>query len=61
MSNALGMNPQEFFPTSFDGGYEVSPTLRSLTNLRNNFTAFSHVDHTEIYAKHGRRTRQHDA
>lgn len=53
ISSALGMNPQAFFPTSFDDDYELSPTLRSLTDLRNDFTVFSHMDHPGIYTKHG--------
>lgn len=53
ISSALGMNPQAFFPTSFDDGYELSPTLRPLSDLRNDFTVFSHMDHPGIYTKHG--------
>ncbi len=53
ISSALGMNPEAFFPKSYDDDYELSPTLRSLDDLRNNFTVFSHIDHPGIYTKHG--------
>jgi hypothetical protein len=53
ISSALGMNPEAFFPTSFDADYELSPTLKSLAPLRNDFTVFSHMDHPGIYTKHG--------
>jgi hypothetical protein len=53
ISSALGMNPEAFFPTSFDEGYKLSPTLQSLNDLRNDFTVFSHMDHPGIYTKHG--------
>ncbi|MCO8123474.1 DUF1552 domain-containing protein [Stieleria sp. TO1_6] len=52
ISSALGMNPEAFFPTSFDDDYELSPTLRPLADLRNDFTVFSHMDHPGIYTKH---------
>lgn len=53
ISSALGMNPQAFFPKSFDDDYALSPTLKSLADLRNDFTVFSHMDHPGIYTKHG--------
>lgn len=53
ISSALGMNPEAFFPTSFDPDYELSPTLSSLAPLRNDFTVISHMDHPGIYTKHG--------
>lgn len=53
ISSALGMNPEAFFPKSFDPGYALSPTLKSLSPLRNDFTVISHMDHPSIYTKHG--------
>ena len=53
ISSALGMNPEAFFPTSFQTNYELSPTLQSLAALRNDFTVISHIDHPGIYTKHG--------
>lgn len=53
IASALGMNPQAFFPKSFEPGYALSPTLKSLAALRNDFTVFSHMDHPGIFTKHG--------
>ncbi|MGB7345251.1 MAG: DUF1552 domain-containing protein [Pirellulaceae bacterium] len=53
ISSALGMNPEAFFPKSFEPGFELSPTLKSLAPLRNDFTVISHMDHPSIYTKHG--------
>ena len=53
ISSALGMNPEAFFPKSFERDYELSPTLQSLAPLRDDFTVFSHMDHPGIYTKHG--------
>ena len=53
ISSALGMNPEAFFPKSFDRGYALPPTLKSLAPLRDDFTVFSHMDHPGIYTKHG--------
>lgn len=50
---ALGMNPKTFFPKSFDKGYELSPVLKPLSTLRDDFTVFSHMDHPGIHTKHG--------
>lgn len=52
ISSALGMNPEAFFPSSFEGGYELSPTLKPLTSVRDDFTVISHMDHPGIYTKH---------
>ncbi len=49
----LGMNPEAFFPKSFERGYELSPVLSPLEPLRNDFTVFSHMDHPNIFTKHG--------
>lgn len=53
ISSALGMNPEAFFPKSFEPGHELSPTLKSLEPLRDDFTVFSHMDHPGIFTKHG--------
>ena len=53
ISSALGVNPEAFFPKSFQRDYELSPTLKSLAPLRSDFTVFSHMDHPGIYTKHG--------
>lgn len=53
ISSALGMNPEAFFPKSFERNYVLSPTLKSLAPLREDFTVFSHMDHPGIYTKHG--------
>lgn len=53
ISSALGMNPEAFFPKSFEPNYELSPTLMSLAPLKDDFTVFSHMDHPGIYTKHG--------
>ncbi|MCR9202672.1 MAG: DUF1552 domain-containing protein [Planctomycetaceae bacterium] len=53
ISSALGMNPEAFFPKSFEAGYELSPTLKSLAPVRNDVTVISHMDHPGIYTKHG--------
>ena len=53
ISSALGMNPEAFFPKSFDRGYELSPSLQALAELRDDMTVISHMDHPSIYTKHG--------
>lgn len=53
ISSALGMNPEAFFPKSFERGYALSPTLKALEPMRDDFTVFSHMDHPGIYTKHG--------
>lgn len=53
ISSALGMNPEAFFPKSFESGFELSPTLKPLAPLRDDFTVFSNMDHPGIYTKHG--------
>ena len=53
IASALGMNPEAFFPKSFEQDYELSPTLQSLAPLRKEFTVFSHMDHPSIFTKHG--------
>ena len=53
ISSALGMNPESFFPKTFEPGFELSPVLSPLSGLREEFTVFSHVDHPNIYTKHG--------
>ena len=53
IASALGMNPEAFFPKSFEPDYQLSPTLGSLAPLRKDFTVFSHMDHPGIFTKHG--------
>ncbi len=53
IASALGMNPQAFFPTGYGTDYRLSPSLKSLASLRNDFTVFSHMDHPNIFSKHG--------
>lgn len=53
IASALGMNPQAFFPKSFEPEFELSPSLKSLAPLRKDFTVFSHLDHPGIFTKHG--------
>lgn len=53
IASALGMNPEAFFPKSFEPGYELSPVLSPLSGLREEFTVFSHMDHPSIFTKHG--------
>ncbi len=53
IASALGMNPEAFFPRGFGKNYELSPSLKSLAPLRDDFTVFSHMDHPNIFTKHG--------
>ncbi len=53
IASALGMNPEAFFPKSFEPDFQLSPTLQSLAPLRKDFTVFSHMDHPGIFTKHG--------
>jgi hypothetical protein len=51
--SALGMNPQSFFPKTFGTEFDPSPVLSPLSDLRENVTVFSHIDHPAIFTKHG--------
>ena len=53
VASALGMNPEAFFPSKFGTEYELSPSLKSLEPLKQDFTVFSHMDHPSIFTKHG--------
>lgn len=53
ISSALGMNPEAFFPASYGRDYRLSPTLKPLAELKQDFTVFSHMDHPGIHTKHG--------
>lgn len=53
IASALGMNPEAFFPKSFEPGFQLSPTLKPLAPMRQDFTVFSHMDHPGIFTKHG--------
>jgi Protein of unknown function (DUF1552) len=51
--SALGMHPDSFFPQAFGRKYELSPVLKPLSEFRDDFTVFSHMDHPGIFSKHG--------
>ena len=53
IASALGMNPEAFFPSKFGTNYQMSPSLMALAPLKNDFTVFSHMDHPNIFTKHG--------
>ncbi|MCM8529700.1 MAG: DUF1552 domain-containing protein [Lentisphaeraceae bacterium] len=53
MGAALGMNPQGFFPKEYGRDFELSRVLSPLSKLRDDFTVFSHMDHPNVYEKHG--------
>lgn len=53
MGAALGMNPQGFFPNGYGKDYKNSKVLQPLDKLREDFTVFSHMDHPNVYSKHG--------
>lgn len=50
--SGLGMNPESFFPKSFERDYKLSAVLSPLEALRDDFTVFSHMDHPGIFTKH---------
>ena len=53
IASALGMNPEAFFPANYGRDFQLSPTLSSLSSLKEDFTVFSHMDHPGIFTKHG--------
>lgn len=53
VSSALGLHPASFFPKQFGRDYALSPSLKPLEKLRDEFTVFSHMDHPGIFSKHG--------
>ena len=53
VSTGLGMNPATFFPRQFGAEFAPSPVLPSMMKHRGDFTLFSHMDHPNIFTKHG--------
>lgn len=53
VSTGLGMNPASFFPKETGADFTPSPVLKSMTKHRGDFTVFSHMDHPNIFTKHG--------
>lgn len=53
MGAALGMNPQGFFPKEHGKNFALPTVLQPLEKLRGDFTVFSHMDHPNVYSKHG--------
>jgi len=53
VSTGLGMNPRTFFPKEFGANFAPSPVLPSMMQHRGDFTVFSHMDHPNIFNKHG--------
>ena len=53
MGAALGMNPQGFFPKGYGKDFTTSKVLEPLEKHRGDFTVFSHMDHPNVYEKHG--------
>ena len=53
MGAALGMNPQGFFPKGYGKDFTISKVLQPLQKHRGDFTVFSHMDHPNVYSKHG--------
>lgn len=50
--NNLGLLPDEFFPSAAGEGYELSPYLRELADVRGDFTVFSGVSHPGVDGSH---------
>ncbi|MDF1739074.1 MAG: DUF1552 domain-containing protein [Verrucomicrobiales bacterium] len=53
VSTGLGMNPATFFPNEFGADFTASPVLPAMMEHRGDFTLFSHMDHPNIFNKHG--------
>ncbi|NNE92674.1 MAG: DUF1552 domain-containing protein [Verrucomicrobiales bacterium] len=53
VSTGLGMNPRTFFPKETGANFAPSPVLPSMMEHRRDFTVFSHMDHPQIFNKHG--------
>lgn len=52
ISNNLGVLPQPFFPQQSGFDYELSPYLRDLQSVRNEFTVFSGLSHPGVVGGH---------
>ena len=53
VSTGLGMNPRTFFPKETGAEFAPSPVLPPMMAHRGDFTVFSHMDHPNIFNKHG--------
>ncbi|MGI9239245.1 MAG: DUF1552 domain-containing protein, partial [Verrucomicrobiales bacterium] len=53
VSTGLGMNPRTFFPQETGADFAPSAVLPSMMEHRGGFTLFSHMDHPQIFNKHG--------
>lgn len=53
VSTGLGMNPRTFFPKETGADFAPSPVLPAMMEHRGEFTLFSHMDHPQIFNKHG--------
>ncbi|MEM7600347.1 MAG: DUF1552 domain-containing protein [Verrucomicrobiota bacterium] len=53
VSTGLGMNPATFFPKEFGADFAPSAVLASMMEHRGDFTVFSHMDHPNVFTKHG--------
>lgn len=53
VGNPFGMHPQHFFPSDFGKEFTISPTLKSLSWLKDRLTILSHTDHNMV-SGHGR-------
>ncbi len=52
ISNNLGFLPKPFFPKTTGRDYELSPTLATLSDVRNEFTLFSGTSHPDVNGGH---------
>ncbi len=50
--NNLGLLPEQFFPSTSGGQYELSPYLKLLEKHRDDFTVFSGVSHPDVDGGH---------
>lgn len=53
VSTGLGMNPATFFPKEVGADFAPSPVLPAMMKHKGEFTVFSHMDHPNIFTKHG--------
>lgn len=53
VSTGLGMNPATFFPKEVGLDFAPSPVVSPMMRHRGEFTLFSHMDHPNIFNKHG--------
>lgn len=53
VSTGLGMNPRTFFPRQTGLDFAPSAVLPPMMKHKGEFTVFSHMDHPQIFNKHG--------